>query len=140
MTKVNMSTELKVPAETVWSTIGSFNALARWHPAVEKSEESKEGGVTVRKLTLRGGGTIIERLESKDDAQFSYSYSIVESPLPVSAYMSRLKVRKGKDAASCIVEWSSDFEASGAPESEAVKAIRGIYEAGFRNLAKMFGK
>jgi uncharacterized protein YndB with AHSA1/START domain len=140
MAKVSMTTELKVPAETVWSTIGNFNALARWHPAVEKSELSEEGGATVRKLSLRGGGTIIERLESKDDAERSYSYSIVESPLPVSGYTSRLKVSKGKDAASSVVEWSSDFEATGGHESEAVKAIRGIYEAGFQSLGKMFGK
>ncbi len=140
MAKVNMTTELPVPADAVWAVIGNFNALARWHPAVEKSEELKEGGATVRKLSLRGGGTILERLESSDDKGHSYSYSIVESPLPVSAYRSRIKVRPGKDAASCSVEWSSEFTATGAPESEAVKAIRGIYEAGFKNLQKMFGK
>ena len=140
MAKVSLSTELKVPAETVWATIGNFSALARWHPAVERSEEGKEGGAVVRKLTLRGGGSIVERLESHDDAGRSYSYSIVEGPLPVSAYKSRLKVSKGKDAGSCTVEWSSEFEPAGAPESEAVKVVRGIYEAGFQNLAKMFGK
>ena len=140
MTKVNMTTELPVSADAVWAVIGNFNALARWHPAVEKSEELKEGGATVRKLTLKGGGTILERLETSDDKARSYGYAIVESPLPVSAYHSWIKVRPGKDASSCSVEWSSEFEAAGAPESEAVKAIRGIYEAGFRSLQKMFGK
>jgi uncharacterized protein YndB with AHSA1/START domain len=140
MAKVNLTTELPVPVETVWGMIGNFNALARWHPAVEKSEELKEGKATVRKLSLRGGGTIVERLESKDDKGHTYSYSILESPLPVSGYKSQLKVRPGKNASSCTVEWSSEFEPTTAPENEAVKAIRGIYEAGFQNLHKMFGK
>ena len=37
------------------------------------------------------------------------------------------------------IEWSSEFKPSGAPESEAVQAIQGIYQAGFDSLRKMFG-
>ncbi len=140
MTKVNLTTELPVSAETVWATIGNFDALAKWHPAVEKSEESKQGGAVMRKLSLRGGGTIVERLEGKDDKSRTYSYSILESPLPVSRYKSQIKVRQGKTASSCVVEWSSEFEPAGAPESDAVKIVRGIYEAGFQSLQKMYGK
>ena len=51
MAKVNLTTELPVPVDTVWGMIGNFNSLARWHPAVEKSEETKEGNATVRKLS-----------------------------------------------------------------------------------------
>jgi uncharacterized protein YndB with AHSA1/START domain len=140
MPKVNMSAELSVPAETVWNVIGNFNALAQWHPAVAKSEESKQGGATLRKLTMHGGGTIVERLEKKDDNEQSYSYSILEGPLPVSGYTSKIRVSRGKSASSCTVEWSSEFEAAGMPETEATKVIRGIYEAGLQNLQKMYGK
>jgi len=31
-----MTTELPVPAQTVWKMIGDFNALSQWHPAVAK--------------------------------------------------------------------------------------------------------
>jgi hypothetical protein len=140
MTKVNMKTELPVPAQTVWNVIGNFNALAQWHPAVAKSEESKESGATVRKLTLHGGGTIVERLEKKSDDDQSYSYSILESPLPVSGYSSKIQVSRGQSGSSCTVEWSSEFEAAGVPENEAAKVIRGIYEAGLQNLQKMYAK
>lgn len=139
MSKVNLSTNLPVSARTVWSTIGGFNNLARWHPAVAKSEEYKEGSATLRKLTLHGGGVIVEKLDGKDDKSRSYSYSIVEGPLPVAKYKSTLHVRGSDDGHNCTVEWSSEFEPSGAPESEAVKVIRGIYEAGFENLRKLFG-
>ena len=140
MAKVSLSTTLPVPARTVWDTIGGFNSLARWHPAVAKSEETKEGSATVRRLTLHGGGSIVERLEAKDDRKRTYTYAIVSGPLPVAGYQARLHVEENKDGKSCTVEWSSTFEPSGASEPEAVKVIRGIYEAGFESLRKMFGK
>ena len=138
MSKVSLTTELPVPARTVWDTIGGFNALAKWHPAIAKSEETKKDGGTIRTLTLHGGGTIVERLDAKDDKSRTYSYSILEGPLPVAKYHATLKVSE-RSGAGCTVEWSSEFDAAGASSSEAEKVIRGVYEAGFNNLRKMFG-
>lgn len=140
MTKVSLTTKLPVSARMVWNVIGGFNNLSKWHPAVAKSEETKEGVATVRRLTLHGGGTIVERLEGTDDTKRTYTYSILGGPLPVAGYKASLHVEENEDGRSCTVEWSSEFEPAGASESEAVKAIRGIYEAGFNNLRKMFGQ
>jgi uncharacterized protein YndB with AHSA1/START domain len=137
MAKVSSATELPVPAATVWAVIGNFNALPDWHPAVAKSELKKEGGGTLRKLSLVGGGTIEEKLEQIDDKERLYTYTIVSGPLPVNNYTATLRVSDG--GKGCKVEWSSEFEAKGAPEGDAVAAISGIYEAGFENLKKMFG-
>ena len=138
MTKVSSSTDLPVSAKTVWDVIGNFNALPDWHPAVQKSEIKKEAGGTLRKLSLIGGGTIEEKLEQISDKERLYTYSILSGPLPVSNYTANLRVRDG-GSKGCTVEWSSEFEAKGAPEGDAVVAISGIYEAGFENLKKMFG-
>ena len=140
MAKVQVETTLQVPASAVWNMIGGFNELARWHPAVVKSEEVKDkGGLTTRRLTLSDGGVIVAALEEHDDRARTYSYSVVETPLPVAGYKARLHVREAADGHSCTVAWTSEFEASGAPESEAVKVIRGLYEAGFDNLRRLFG-
>lgn len=139
MAKVSSSTKLAVPAKTVWAVIGNFNALPDWHPAVEKSELKSKDGDTLRKLSLVGGGTIEEKLEKIDDKERRYTYSIVSGPLPVSNYTATLKVREAETGTGCTVEWSSEFEAKGTPEGDAIAAIRGIYEAGFENLKKMFG-
>jgi hypothetical protein len=139
MSKVSLSTKLPVPARTVWDTVGGFNNLAKWHPAVARSDETKKGTATVRTLTLHGGGTIVERLDSKDDKSRSYTYSILEGPLPVQRYQATLKVSESADGIGCTVEWSSEFEPAGAGASDAEKVIRGIYEAGFDSLRKMFG-
>ncbi|MDO6459093.1 SRPBCC family protein [Granulosicoccaceae sp. 1_MG-2023] len=138
MSKVSTEQELNVSAEKVWELIGNFNALPQWHPAVEKSELS-EGG-TIRTLSLVGGGQIIEKLEKIRDGVFEYSYSIVDSPLPVSDYTSTLRIRQGDDDNSCVVEWGGRFNpAAGTSVSEAEKAVMGIYQAGFDNLKKIFG-
>ena len=136
MTKVRMSTELDVSSQEVWDLIGGFNALPDWHPAIEKSELEKAG--SMRRLSLVGGGTIIEKLEKKDDHNRIYSYSIIDSPLPVANYVATISVTdlgQGKTK----VEWSSEFKPSGASETDAVKVIQGIYQAGLDNLKKLLG-
>ncbi len=140
MTKVSMKTELKAPADEVWKLIGGFNALPDWHPAVAESTTEGEGEGSVRRLSLAGGGTIVERLESVDDNERRYSYSIVDSPLPVSNYRATISAREQGDGTATVVEWSSEFSPSGASESDATKVIQGIYDAGFDNLKKMFGR
>jgi uncharacterized protein YndB with AHSA1/START domain len=139
MSKVNVTTKLNVPADKVWELIGGFNALADWHPAIEKSELEEEGKGTIRRLTLAGGGTIIERLEHIDNNERVYSYAIIDSPLPVSDYVSTIRVRDEGDGNVSVVEWSSEFKPSGATEADAMETIQGIYQTGFDNLKKFFG-
>jgi hypothetical protein len=134
MTDVKVSMPFQVPVSQIWETIGQFNALPDWHPAVEKSE--LEAGGTQRRLHLVGGGQILEQLERSEDGQ-SYTYSILEGPLPVKNYTSTLRVKEGPDG-KAEVEWSSSFDPVGSAE-DAAEAIRGIYQAGLDNLKKMFG-
>ena len=135
MTKVSMNTKLNVSADEAWRLIGGFNTLPDWHPAVEKSELTEEG--QTRTLSLAGGGTMVEKLEKMDDGSRTYTYSIVDSPLPVANYHATIKVSGEGD--DCTIEWTGEFDPVGA-EDEAVDAIRGIYQAGLDNLNKMFGR
>ena len=136
MAKVKMTVDLEAAPDDVWKLIGGFNALPDWHPAVEKSELEEEG--QTRKLSLAGGGTIIEKLIKKSDQERLYSYSIENSPLPVSNYTATISVRE--ENGNTQVEWSSEFTPMGVPENDAVDVIKGIYQAGFDNLNKLFGK
>ena len=135
MAKINMKTDLNVAPDEVWKLIGGFNALPDWHPAVEKSELEEEG--SMRRLSLAGGGTIVEKLVSVDDKERVYSYLIIDSPLPVTNYEATIRVKDDGEG-NTSVEWSSEFEAEGAPENEAMDVIAGIYQAGLDNLKKMF--
>ena len=138
MAKVSMTSSYPVSPETLWQMIGGFNSVPEWHPAVTKCDIETEGNATLRRLHLMGGGTILEKLEKSDEDGQSYSYSILESPLPVANYSATIKVSES-EGGGCTIEWSSEFEPKGAPENDAAKVIEGIYQAGFDNLRKMFG-
>lgn len=136
MPRVSMSTELPASAKSVWNLIGGFNALPDWHPGIAKSELS-DGG-TKRTLQLPGGGFIVERLENRGEG-YSYSYSILESALPVRNYTAAIAVKPNEGGHGCRVEWSGDFQAANVPNSEASRVIQGIYRVGLDNLKMIFG-
>lgn len=136
MAKVKMSTPLPVSADQVWKLIGGFHALPDWHPAVQKSELA-DGG-RVRRLQLLGGASLVERMESFDDNDHVYTYTIEKGALPVANYKSTVRVRNEEGKEGCVVEWSGDFVPAGVPENDAVATMQGIYQAGLDNLRKLF--
>lgn len=127
------STTVAAPPAKVWQTIGDFCGIGNWHPAVEKCTPSEENGMKVRTLSLKGGGTIKEEQVSRDDKVMSYTYTILESPLPVSDYKSTLSV--APDGQGSKVTWSGTFNAKGAPDTVAKDAIQGIYDSGLKAIA-----
>src|SRR5271168_4528790 len=83
-------------ASKVWNAVKDFNGLNTWHPAVATDEivEGKNNTVgAVRLLTLKGGGTIKEKLLAFNSAGRTFKYAIVEGVLPVSDYTSTLVVK-----------------------------------------------
>ena len=137
--QVSESVSLSANATAVWALVGDFSGLYRWHPAVVNStlngDRSKAGSIRV--LTLGNGANIVERQQSHNDAQLSYGYQILYSPLPVSGYESQIMVTD-QGGKHCKVTWSSSFSANGVPDAKAEEIIRGIYKGGLDNLAKLF--
>jgi hypothetical protein len=131
-----MNSSFKISPDELWNLIGKFNALPDWHPAIQSSKLEDEG--RLRRLSLLGGGEIVERLETIEEGDRLYRYSIVSGPLPVANYTATLRVREDEDGNS-IVDWSSEFDPAGASETDAVAAVQQVYQAGFDNLKKMFG-
>ena len=81
----------------------------------------------MRTLALKGGGTIVEEQVERDEAGMSYTYRIIESPLPVANYESTIAV--GHEGGTTIV-WTGKFDAKGAPDADAIGVIEGIYQGG----------
>ncbi len=127
------STTVAAPPAKVWQTIGDFCGIGNWHPAVEKCTPSEMDGKKVRLLSLKGGGAIKEEQLSRDDKVMSYTYTILESPLPVSDYKSTLSV--APDGQGSKVTWTGNFNAKGAPDTVAKDAIQGIYDSGLKAIA-----
>ena len=134
-------------AAKVWRAAKDFNALNTWHPAVATDEivEGKNNTVgAVRLLTLKGGGTIKEKLLRFDPAGRSFKYAIIEGVLPVSDYTATFVVKSvGKDKSS--VTWTGHFKrknvgdnpADNENDKTAVDTIGGVYQGGLENLKKI---
>lgn len=146
--KVTEKIAIDAPADVVWTVIKDFDALAKWHPAVEASPADKgnaEG--SVRQLKLQGGGALTETLERYNAEGKSYSYRAKDGgALPVTNYTSTLTV--SGEGNKSVVEWRGAFY-RGFPNNDpppdqndeaAVRAVTGVYQAGLANLRRLVEK
>ena len=138
MPKVTMSTPVAMNADALWQAIGSFAAIGQWHPMLERVDAEGETKGSLRTLRLIGGAKLVERLEEISPSERLYSYSIVESPLPISDYVAEIRVRDNGDGTS-TVEWSSDFKVSTSSEHDVVKTVQEVYQSGLDNLGRLYG-
>src|SRR5262245_61624181 len=121
MTKVYISSVIGAPAADVWRVVRDFNALPSWTPFVAHSrieqnmQPDQVGGI--RNCRLRDGGHIREQLLSLSDYDLSYSYAMLESPMPVENYVASLSLTPITDGNRTFAEWQADFDCS--PEREA---------------------
>jgi len=128
--------DLPVSPTKAWETIKDFDGWQNWHPAIGSTEILKGRGNTkgtVRVLNANDGAKFTEELLSHNDKSMTYQYKITESPLPVTNYISTIKVVKAKKGSTVV--WSSNFTAKqGTADDEARKMIAGIYTAGLDRL------
>jgi hypothetical protein len=124
-----------VPPDRAWSLVRDFQAIRDWHPAVGSCELMRDGGDTVRVLTTKDGAVLREKLLEQDDAKRRYTYTMVESPLPVADYRSTIEVRPaGQDGTRSSIVWQGRFTATIPDEEKAMTVVAGIYEAGLEEL------
>jgi mxaD protein len=137
---------IKASVEAVWAASKDFDGLAKWHPALEKDEIVKGTNNVpgaVRSLSVKGGGTIREQLLAFSEPTHSFKYKILESPLPVTSYVSTFTVKAGKEDTT-IIHWVGTFKRKNSADNppddqtdDAVKkVIAGIYSSGLANLKK----
>jgi Polyketide cyclase / dehydrase and lipid transport len=115
--------------DDLWKKVGDFCGIANWHPAIEKCVLSADG--KERTLSLKGGGTVVERLENLDSANRAYTYTII-SGLPAANYHSTISV--SPDPKGSSLKWVGAYDAKGVSDAEAKKIFDGIYEAGEKSL------
>jgi len=149
--KVEKEIIIKAEPAKVWALVKDFGGLHKWLPPVvstkletKKDEDGKDA--TFRLLTLKDGGTILERLKSSDDASMKLKYEIIEGVLPVNDYIATMAVKAGPGAGESTVTWMARFYRKyklnppippGQDDQSAIDAVTGVFDAGLPNLKKI---
>ncbi|MFE9611425.1 SRPBCC family protein [Streptomyces sp. NPDC006012] len=134
MASTSVSRVVQASPDEVWNLIGGFHSLPDWLPFIPQSI-SEQGG-RARRLTSADGETIIEQMTAYDLLERSYSYTFVQTPFPVTGYLSTLRVHAlpGRPEAA-EVQWSGRFVPDGVRDEEAEALFTGIYRDGLDALA-----
>ena len=148
--KVVETITINAAPDAVWAKVKDFGAMNTWHPAVEACAAPDGNKIGSRRtLTLKGGGSVVEDLETHSDADKSFSYRMKEAgPIPVTNYSSTFSVKPGSATGTTLVEWRGAFY-RGSPANDpppdkndeaAVAAVTGIYKTGLGNLKAVVEK
>ncbi|MUL47232.1 SRPBCC family protein [Mycobacterium sp. CBMA293] len=132
MPSASASVDLNQPPSAVWELIGGFGSLPDWSLGVSSSELTHGG--RLRHLRVHDGALIVERLLAFDERNRTYTYTIVESPLPVTDYFSTLRVLPGPTDAESRVEWSGTFVPHIVSVDQATAVVQKIYDDGLASL------
>jgi NADPH:quinone reductase-like Zn-dependent oxidoreductase len=122
--KINViqSAVIDAPIDRVWAVLRDFNSQDRWHPAVARSRmENDVGGDVVggvRRFSLSDGTELREQLLSHSDREYTFTYCILDSPLPLFDYMATVRLKPVTDGNQTFWDWRSQF----------------VYEAGMEGL------
>jgi len=126
------------PIDELWAILGDFGDVAKWsgHPKESCVQDGKGIGA-LRTLRPGDGREIVDRLEAQTD--FSYSYSIVTSPLPYKSYFATMSVAAIDDEATEFT-WSGEFEPKGISHDEAIAFTENMYAMGIGLMRKTLGQ
>ena len=143
MPRVFVSSVIDAAAGEVWSRVRDFNALPRWHPRIRESRI--EDGLPadkvgcVRDFRLQNGDRIREKLLGLSDYDMFCSYTILESPMPLTDYIATLRLTPITDGNRTFAEWTAEFECAPDAAEDLVNGIgQDVFQSGFDALKRHF--
>ncbi len=144
MARVYVSSVINAPAARVWARVRDFNGLPNWVPAVAESRiengEPADKVGCVRAFSLRNGDKLREKLLGLSDFDMFCTYSILDSPMPLTDYVATLRLTPVPDQDRTFVEWSAEFDCAPERQQELVANIgTNVFQAGFDSLKRAFG-
>jgi hypothetical protein len=144
MARVYTSSVINASAARVWARVRDFNGLSNWHPAIAESRiengEPADKVGCIRNFSLRNGDRLREQLLGLSDFDMFCTYSILDSPMPLTNYVATLRLTPVTDHDRTFIEWSADFDCAPDKEGELVSNIGGgVFQGGFDALKRAFG-
>jgi hypothetical protein len=144
MARVYVSSVINASAARVWARVRDFNGMSNWHPAIAESRiengEPADRVGCIRNFSLRNGDRLREQLLGLSDYDMFCTYSILDSPMPLTNYVATLRLTPVTDQERTFIEWSADFDCAPDREGELVSNIGGnVFQGGFDALKRSFG-
>lgn len=136
MVKVVRSTIVDAPVDRVWAMLRDFNGHDRWHPAVRESAIERGAPADkvgcVRRFRLADGAELRERLLTLSDLEQTYSYCLLETPVPLFNYVAHVRLMPVTDGDRTFWSWQSTFSTRPGEEAAMAELVgEQIYQAGF---------
>jgi hypothetical protein len=141
MTRIFVSSVVDAPADKVWARIRDFNALPNWHPAIAESriegDEPSDKVGCIRNFRLQNGDQIREQLLGLSDFDMFCTYSMLDSPMPLTNYVATFRITPVTDGERSFLEWNAEFDCSPEDEADLVGGIStDVFQAGFNALKR----
>lgn len=143
MPDVYVSSVIPTSIDRVWAVVRDFNAMPGWHPLISDSRiemgaPSDQIGC-IRNFKLTDGAKIREQLIAMSDDEFSFSYRILESEMPLENYFAGLSLFQVTDGNVTFGVWTARFDCIPDKEAELVDLVgQAVFQAGFDALKSRF--
>ncbi|MGL5113761.1 MAG: SRPBCC family protein [Beijerinckiaceae bacterium] len=142
MPRVIRSTIIDVSVDRLWAVLRDFNAHDQYHPivatsAIERGHPSDKVGC-IRRFTLGDGSELREQLLSLSDLEMSYSYCLLDTPIPLFNYVAHVRLLPVTDGNRSFWHWEGRFTTPPGREAElAEKVGNDVYQAGIDAVRRM---
>ncbi len=128
MADVSQSITVPKGADEVWAAIGDPLAVAAFLPMIESAR--MDGDLRIAAVP---NGEITERILEHSDAERYYTYEVVDGPMKLESYLSKLSVSPQGDGATVL--WEADFEPpAGVDKAKVAAAIDQTYLNGLGEM------
>lgn len=145
MVTVFETSVIDAPVDEVWQVVRGFNNLAKWHPAIDRSEiEDGLDPMTIgciRNFYLADGENVRETLLAFSEADLSFSYDMLTTGLGLLDYFSTMELSPITDGNRTYIQWTAEFNtAPGEEEAKTELVANGVFQGGFTALKQHFSK
>jgi hypothetical protein len=140
--KVVRSTIVDVPVDRLWAVVRDFNAHDQYHPIVATSLIERGHPVDkvgcIRRFSLQDGSELREQLLSLSDLEMSYSYCLLDTPIPLFNYVAHIRLLPVTDGNRSFWHWESRFTTPPGREEELARTVgEEVYVAGMEAVRQL---
>lgn len=128
-----VSVDIAVPPERAWEVVGDPCGVTRWYPLYQSCTVDGD-----RRMLRRSDGVeLVERINDRDDAGMTYSYSVL-SGLPLTYHYARFTVRPADGGCRVLWETAAEHENPTVDmrarlegrQAEALQGLKRLLESG----------